>query len=175
VVERIADVGVEPWGALAPQLREYAQLVEGVSGILILIMALFAGFGVLNSMMMAVFERTREFGMLNALGTSPGLILCSLVTEALLLCAFGLAGGFALGAGVTQHMIARGWDLTRWTGELSMLGTRLDPVWRAVWQWEQIGWAAAGLTVATAIAVLIPAVRILRLRPVEAMAAPTEV
>jgi ABC-type lipoprotein release transport system permease subunit len=162
------------WGELAPQLRDYMAMSEGASGVIILVVALFAAFGVLNSMMMAVFERTREFGMLHAIGTRPALILLSLLTEAMLLAALGLAAGLAAGALVMRDMIGRGWDLTRWTGEMAVLGTRLDPVWRGVWQWDQVGWAAAGLAVAALIAVLIPASRILRLDPVAAMSAPTE-
>jgi ABC-type lipoprotein release transport system permease subunit len=162
------------WGELAPQLRDYIALSEGGATFMILIVALFAAFGVLNSMMMAVFERTREFGMLHALGIRPGLIVLSLLAEALLLGALGLAAGFAAGALVMRDLITRGWDLTRWTGELAMLDTRLDPVWRGVWQWDLVAWAGLGLATATLLAVLMPAARILRLNPVEAMAAPTE-
>ena len=147
---------------------------DGAGGVVILIVALFAAFGVLNSMMMAVFERTREFGVLNAIGTQPWLFVLSLLVEAVLLAAVGLALGLAAGAMVMRDMVTRGWDLTRWTGELTMMGARLDPVWRGLWQWDQVAWAATGLLAATLIAVLVAAGRLLRLDPVQAMAAPTE-
>jgi ABC-type lipoprotein release transport system permease subunit len=161
------------WGELAPQIRDYLAVSEGANRFVILIVALFAAFGVMNSMMMAVHERTREFGMLNAVGTQPFLILIALVVEAMLLAAIGLAAGLAIG-GIVYDSLRAGWDMTRWLGELEFAGTRIDPVWRGVWQWGQVAASAAGLAAAALIAVLIPAQRILRLDPVQAMAAPTE-
>jgi putative ABC transport system permease protein len=169
-----ADARARAWGELAPQLRDYLAVSEGANRFMIFVVALFAAFGVMNSMMMAVYERTREFGMLNAVGTPPGLILVSLLAEAVLLAAVGLAAGLAVGAGVMRGMIRDGWDLSRWAGELEFAATRIDPVWRGAWQWDQVGWSALGLALATLIAVLIPAAKVLRLDPVEAMAAPTE-
>ncbi len=169
-----ATTHVRAWGELSPQLRDYISVNEGLGGFLILIVAVFAAFGVMNSMLMAVFERTREFGTLNAIGTQPSLLLVSLLVEALLIAALGLLIGFGLGVAVMTNLIHSGWDLTRFTGELSLLDTRLDPVLRGAWVWADVAQAAIGLLIAALVASLIAAVRILRLDPVEAMSAPTE-
>lgn len=174
--ERLHAEGVtaRSWGDLAPQLRDYLSLSEGAGGFVIGLVALFAALGVLNTMMMAVFERTREFGMLSAMGMKPSLILRSLVVESLLLAVLGLAVGLAAGSAALYHMSVYGWDLSRWTGELALMDTRIDPVLRGVWIWDDIGKAAIGLLLAALIACLVPARRLLRLDPVEAMAAPAE-
>lgn len=168
------DARARPWGELAPQLRDYLNLSAGAGGFVIGLVALFAALGVLNTMMMAIFERTREFGMLSAMGMSPSLIFQSLLLESLFLAVFGLAAGLAVGSGALYHMSEFGWDLTRWTGELALMDTRIDPILRGVWVWGDIGKAAIGLLLATLIACLAPARRLFRLDPVEAMAAPAE-
>jgi putative ABC transport system permease protein len=165
---------VRSWGELSPQLRDYIAMSQGVGGFLILIVAVFAAFGVVNSMLMAVFERTREFGTLNAIGTRPTLLLGSLLVESALLAGFGLALGLALGVVVMHDLIHNGWDLSRITGELSLMETRLDPLLRGAWVWGDVSRSAAGLLFATLVAALIAGGRILRLDPVEAMSAPTE-
>lgn len=167
-------VEARSWGDLAPQLRDYLALSEGSATFVIALVALFAALGVLNTMMMAIFERTREFGILNAIGMKPGLLLRSLLAESLFLALMGLALGLATGSIFLQHMSVHGWDLSAWTGELSLMDARVDPILRGVWVWDQIAWAAAGLAISTLLAALIPGRRVFTLDPVEAMAAPTE-
>lgn len=72
------------------------------------------------------------------------------------------------------YLTTRGLDLTRWTGELSMLGTRMDPVLKAVWGWDYVLWSAVGLLASTLLAAFFPALRAARLDPVETLAAPVE-
>ena len=55
-----------------------------------------------------------------------------------------------------------------------MMDTRLDPVLRATWVWDEFGRAALGLMVAVLLATLVPAWRASRMNPVEALQAPTE-
>lgn len=162
------------WGDLSPQLKDYVSLTEGMNGLVIFLVALFAGFGVLNTMMMAVFERTREIGMLQALGTGPSVIVTSILAESIILAAVGTAAGFGLGALLMRFLVERGIDLSRWVGELSMIGTRFDPVLHGAWAVRPIGYAAAGLVAAAAVAALIPARRAVRMNPVVALTAPTE-
>ena len=162
------------WGDLLPQLKEYVGLAEGMGWFLISLIGVFAALGVLNTMMMAVFERTREIGMLHSLGMSPASILMTLLAESLFLGVLGLTAGLAGGAALVHYLVSEGLDLTRWMGELSMMDTRLDPVLRATWVWDEFGRAALGLMVAVLLATLVPAWRASRMNPVEALQAPTE-
>ncbi len=162
------------WGDLSPQLKDYVSLTEGMNGLVIFLVALFAGFGVLNTMMMAVFERTREIGMLQALGTRPFVIVTSILAESITLAAVGTGAGFGFGALLMRVLVVRGIDLSRWVGELSMVGTRFDPVLHGAWAGRPIAFAAVGLVVAAAVAALVPARRAVRMNPVVALTAPTE-
>jgi ABC-type lipoprotein release transport system permease subunit len=168
------DTTARSWGTLSPQLREYLGLAGGANAFIIFIVALFSALGVLNTMMMAVFERTREFGMLTAMGMRPGTLLSSVLLESLFLACLGLAAGFAAGAAVMLHFTTRGWDLSRWMGEMTMMNTRVDPVIHGVWVWDQVLWAAIGLTMATLVAAFLPARRSVAIQPVQALNAPAE-
>ena len=164
----------QSWGDLLPQLKDYVQLADGVVWFLISLIAVFAALGVLNTMMMAVFERTREVGTLNSLGMKPFRILSMFLVESFFLALLGLGVGFMVGAVLMYYLSTHGLDLTRWMGEVSMLDTRLDPVLKAVWVWDQFLWSALGLMLAVLLATYIPARRASRMNPVEALRAPTE-
>jgi ABC-type lipoprotein release transport system permease subunit len=162
------------WGELSPQLQDYLKLSESTNGFMIFLVALFAAFGVLNTTMMAVFERTREIGMLGSLGMRPVLILLTILLESLFLALLGLAAGFGIGALIMSYLTSHGCDLSPWVGEVSMLGTRMDPILKGAWAWDQVVWAAAGLIGATLLAAFLPARRVAWMQLVTALTAPTE-
>jgi ABC-type lipoprotein release transport system permease subunit len=163
----------QSWGDLAPQLRDYLKLASSSNAMMIFFVALFSAFGVLNTTMMAVFERTREIGMLSALGMRPLLILATILLENVFIALLGLAGGFGSGVAIMSYLTTHGWDLSPWIGEVSMLGARMDPVLRASWVWDQVLWAALGLAAATLLASFLPARRVAWMQPVAALTAPT--
>jgi maltooligosyltrehalose trehalohydrolase len=165
----------QSWGQLAPQLKDYVGLSESLDGFLIFLVAFFSSLGVLNTMMMAVFERTHEIGMLGALGTRPIVIVTSIVLESLSLASLGLTAGFGLGTLLMLYLTRRGLDLSHWIGELSILGARMDPVLKGSWAWNQVLWSALALGAASLIAALIPARKAAWMKPVEALQAPTAV
>ncbi len=169
-----AESEAKDWGALAPQLRDYLNLFDSFYGFIIGFVALFAALGVLNTMMMAVFERTREVGVVSALGMPPSRVVTTLLIEAWFLTLLGLVLGLGLSLALMQPLSTHGLDLSRWTGELSMLNTRMDPVLRFKWVWNNVLWSSAGLLLANLLATLIPAFRTIRMDPVEALAAPVE-
>ena len=70
-------VRVMAWPELAPELANYVQFNHGVTVVLFFIFFLVAVIGVMNTMLMAVFERTREFGMLMAVGMRPAQVIRS--------------------------------------------------------------------------------------------------
>jgi len=169
-----ADTVAQSWGELAPQLRDYVNLAQGMYGFIIVLIGLFTATGVLNTMMMAVFERSREIGLVAALGMRPLLIVSSILLESLFLGVLGLIVGFGFGAWGMSYLTTQGLDLSRWMGELSMLGTRMDPILKASWGWDYVLWSALGLLLATFFAALFPAVKAARLNPVQALSAPVE-
>ncbi len=160
----------ESWERLARQLVDYLRLLRGWNWVLIVIVGTFAAFGVLNTMLMAVFERTHEMGMLAAVGLRPSRILAMVLAECLCLAAVGLAAGFGLGAAGMAYFVWHGWNLSRWTTGLTIAGTLLDPVLRGVMTWKSTPSIALILAAIMLLAGLLPALRAARMKPVEALA-----
>ena len=157
------------WGDLAPQLRDYVGLVDSFYGFLIGFISFFAALGILSTMLMAVFERTREFGMVGALGMTPRQILMTVLVETLVLVSLGIGLGLLVASLVMQPLSTHGIDLSRWMSELTMMNTRLDPVMRFGWDGKHVIWSVIGMVIAALLASLIPARKISRMDPVLAL------
>lgn len=164
-----AGAEAQSWGDLIPYLRDYLQLFDGMYGFLIGLVALFAALGILNTMLMVVFERTREIGMLAAMGLVPAQIVAAIVVETLVLVALGIGVGLAASAILMQPLSTSGLDLSRWMGEMALMNTRMDPVIFLKWRWDHLFWSIVGLSLGALAAAVIPAFRAARLDPVEAL------
>jgi ABC-type lipoprotein release transport system permease subunit len=178
VAQAIASAGtlpggaqVESWETLVPALRDYRRLIRAWGWVMVGIVGVFAGFGVLNTMLMAVFERTHELGVLASLGLRPPLLLAMVLAECVSLAVVGIAAGVAVGAAGMAYFVVHGWDLTRWAEGLTISGVLIDPVLRGVWTWRSVPTVAASLAVILLLAGVVPALRAARLRPVAALAA----
>jgi len=78
--------------------------------------------GILNTIMMSIFERVREFGVMMALGTKPRQILKLVMQEAVLLGVTGILIGSGLGASLTSYFAREGIDLSSWAQGAAALG-----------------------------------------------------
>jgi ABC-type lipoprotein release transport system permease subunit len=91
------------YGELLPMLRT----IEQVSGNIVLFAAVFiyglVGLGILNTMLMSVLERTREFGVLRAIGTRPGRVVAQVLGESFWIGTLGAALGLCAGLALTWY------------------------------------------------------------------------
>jgi len=99
-------VSLLDWGALEPGLRDALTLKYVTTSLLYLTLVAVVAFIILNTLLMSVLERTREFGMLLAVGMKPRLIGRMVWLELLTLALAGCTIGLAIGAGAAlwfQH------------------------------------------------------------------------
>ena len=163
-------VGVESWATLRPEMVEYAQLSKAFQWILLFVVFGMAIFGVANTMLMATFERRYEFALLLALGATPGVIVRSVLWEAIALGALALAAGAAITFPVMVwwHLVPL--DLSWLFGDFTMLGALMRPVIRIEYPWLMTVQAAVALFLTAALAALYPAIGAARLPPADTMA-----
>jgi len=93
---------VKRWIDLDPYLGTMLNVMDGFVLIWIIVIFLALSFGLVNTLVMAVFERVREIGLMLALGMRPVYILGQIIVESLLLLAIGLAAGSALAWAAVQ-------------------------------------------------------------------------
>ena len=136
--------------SLITQFNKMSRGVKIAAFIIGIIALVVAGIGIMNIMLVAVTERTREIGIRKALGAKPRLILAQFLLEAVILCniggIFGVLAGFGLGNVMTlfSHFEAN----------------------------VPLQWAIIGLLFCTAVGVafgLLPALRASRMDPIEAL------
>ncbi|MDH3351142.1 MAG: FtsX-like permease family protein [Gammaproteobacteria bacterium] len=102
-VELIGDrAEVMRWFDIDTYLGSMLKVMDGFVFVWIIVIFLALSFGLVNTLVMAVFERVREIGLMLALGMRPVYILGQIVVESLLLLAIGLAIGSALSWAAVQ-------------------------------------------------------------------------
>jgi ABC-type antimicrobial peptide transport system permease subunit len=133
-----------------PDMQSSNAMLDGIS-----VMAILAGgLGVLNTMLMAVFERTREIGVLRALGWRRRAVLGMILRESVLLGLLGGLVGIVISFGLVYLMRMN-----------AALGSWVDPVW----DWDIFARAILLSLFLGAVGGLYPAYRATRLQPVEAL------
>ncbi|UCF95610.1 MAG: ABC transporter permease [Desulfobacterales bacterium] len=155
------------WEELMPGLRQGIEM-DLISGIIFyFILILVVAFSILNTFLMAIFERTREFGVLMAIGTRPGRLTRLLLIESLSMTAIGISTGILLGSLLTLYFQAQGIEFAGSSDLLSQYGIsgRMYPKLSLL---SALSGPLAVLGI-TFLAALYPALKIRRLRPVEAM------
>lgn len=163
---------VRTWRKLLPLVADMLNMMDASLWIFGTIFFLASGLGVLNTMLMATHERTHEFGVLKAIGTSPGRIVRDVAVEALLLGIVGTLVGAALAAAASLWLEGHGIDTRRFAGETSFAGVAFDPIWRAALGRDALVAPVAILWATCVVAALYPAILAARLDPVEAMRRP---
>jgi ABC-type lipoprotein release transport system permease subunit len=169
----LAGAEVLDWQALAPEMVSLVEVTDIVGALVLVLVFIAAAAGVANTMLMATFERTREFGMLLALGARPLRLVKLVLAESIALGLMGALVGSVVGVGLVAITHRTGIDYAALTGggpsELSFAGLR--------WSLRFYPRLAVGDVVRTVVAVLLtslvasawPAVRASRLQPVRAL------
>ena len=167
---KIAPMRVMAWPELAPELADYVQFNRGITFVLFFIFFLLAVIGIMNTMLMAVFERTRELGMLMALGMRPVQVIGLIMAEAAALAGASLVVGGAIGAPLLWYLQVHGLDLGGATGEVvTLAGVVVGHLWYGRQDFPAYGQAALGLGATALVSALYPAWRAAHFRPTEAM------
>ena len=152
---------------ISPELNLFNEQMSSSTGIITAIIMLALIFGIINTMLMAVLERTKELGMLMAIGMNKGKVFLTIVFETLLLSMIGAPIGMLLGWLTIMATNRTGIDLTSYQKGLEqfnmsgMVYPSLTP--------DTYVTVAFAVFITALLASIYPARKAVKLRPVEAM------
>ena len=160
---------VVAWTELRPEMVEYVALADTFYWVILVIVFAIALFGVANTMLMATFERRREFAVMLALGAAPRSIVLTVMCEAMAVGALSLA----LGAPIT-FLLMFWWhnappDLGWMYGDLTIMGALLTPSLRVEYNVPVWIWTGVALVLTTLLAAIYPAARAARIPPADTL------
>ncbi len=156
-----------PWTQLDGYLESMMDMQTSFNVIIMVVIFLALSFGLVNTLVMAVFERVREIGLMMALGMRPGWIMYQVLLESLILLALGLVIGNLL-ALATILPLESGIDISGVAEGLEMagMGSKLYPSLEV----SHMLMSTAVVVVLGLMASLIPAWRASRYNPIQALA-----
>ena len=166
-----ADARVLDWNELLPELKQGIRLDaiggQTMAALLIVVVAM----SVVNSFIMTVFERTREFGMLIAIGMRPNAIVGMLTIEAACVWALGAAIGIAACVAVVLPLNIVGLRLSEVVQGADEIYAQLmvPDALRPELSARALLLAPGIMLAGTLLGALIPALRVRRMHPVEAL------
>ena len=112
---------IKAWHELDAYLKYMLKMMDGFVLVWVTIIFLALSFGLVNTLIMAVFERVREIGLIQALGMRPGMIVYQIMLESLLLLLIGLSIGNLL-AVATVKPLESGLDISAVAEGMAMMG-----------------------------------------------------
>ncbi len=158
------------WMEVQPHVMAMVELDRAINRLLMIIILLVAALGVANSILMCIMERTREFGVMMAIGTSRWEFIRMAIGETVLLSLVGIGFGNGLGILVTFIFGKTGFDLAWLTSKKLMLhGAIVQTVSFPSVHWETCLLVTAIIFILSFIVSIIPARYIANLTAVQAL------
>ncbi len=161
-----ADYEVLPWLELDPYLGSMLKVMDGFVLVWMVVVFLALSFGLVNTLMMAVFERVREIGLMRALGMRPMAIVYQILMESLMLLLLGLLLGNVLAVS-TIVPLQGGIDISAVAQGMEMMGA--SSVLFPVLLMQDLVLANAVVIILGIVTSLLPAWRAAQYQPVEAL------
>ena len=163
-----SDYEVQTWEELLPILTAYLEIFDGFTFLWYLVVFVAMGFGIVNTTLMAVFERIREFGLLKALGMKPWWIIKEVLTESFFLLIIGMAIGNIMGFLSILALSGSGIDLSALAAGAEFAG--MSRVIYPAISVRDVTMANLVVFILGLLVSIYPAMKAARFTPVEALA-----
>jgi len=158
------------WKEALDELYQFTVLDRRTNNKMMFFIGLVVAMGILNTVLMSVMERMREFGVMLALGLKPGKLRAMILLEGLALGVFASAIGVAAGSAITAYLVKYGVDYSEMMGEsMEVAGVAVSSHIYAGWDVpSMVGYTSVSIALSVA-ATIYPAWKAGALQPVESM------
>jgi ABC-type lipoprotein release transport system permease subunit len=158
------------WDEAMPNLSNAIKLDYASQKFIFVVMLLIVTIGVINTLLMSVMERFREFGVMLAVGASTLRLRILVFSEAFLLGCVAMLLGSILGSLLTWYLQAVGIDLRDFIdSNLEFGGVVFDPIMRAAWDFPYMLQIAGFMLLLSLVAAIYPAIKAGRILPAVAL------
>ena len=160
-------LGVYTWDEYMADYLGYEALQVGAPNILVFILLILAFLGISNTILLAIMERTKETGMMRALGMTDGQMIMTYMLEAGFIGFIGSIAGIILGCAINYPMVVYGWDLAAMgdiLGGDGSLGFRTTSLFRSTWDIGVIVGSGIMATLLSSLIAILPTRRALKMR-----------
>lgn len=164
----LAGAEIVSWQTSFPELEQALATKGGAMNVFSVIIMVIVGIGILNLLLMAIYERTREIGILGALGLKPYQISILFVLEGVLMGVVGVAAGVVLGLLINGVLRQVGLDFAQYSGISSYMALISDKIYPA-WGVDKLLQRTLTVLIITALAALYPAREAAQREPSEAL------
>lgn len=159
---------VKTWKELMPTVAGMLASTRSLMVVIFVIIYLAIAILVLNAMLMAVFERIREFGVFKAIGGSPLRVLTLVLCESMIQIGVSIGIGLSLAVPGMWYLAEYGVNVGRVAG-VSIAGVAMQPIWKGIYTPSTVAVPVLVLAVMAFSAAFYPALKAAWIRPVEAM------
>jgi putative ABC transport system permease protein len=158
------------WRESMPELDAAVRMDDWADYVFHLVLFVIAATAIVNTILMSVMYRTREFGVLRALGLERGEVGRVVFIEGMILTAISGLVGMALGAAIVWGFFRNGLDFSAlWDMEMEAAGVVIDPVIVPRFRWNQIVQSLFFILAIGSLSSIYPAWRATRIDVAEAM------
>ena len=166
-----SDVVALTWDEVQPELASYIAMKVGGARFMEIIIAILVAAGIFNTLFVSVMERTREFGIMIAIGYSPSQLFGMVMLESLWLGAVGVVAGAIVTIGPYLYLVHTGIDVSAMMGGATteVAGVGFDPTLRVGIFPDHLMIIVVAIVIATLAAGLYPAWRAGNVVPVESI------
>jgi putative ABC transport system permease protein len=113
------------WPELMPEMVQFIVMDDVNAFIFDFILFMIVAFGILNTIHMSIFERTREFGVMLSIGTTPHQVISIVLSESIFVTILGLIGGMGLGYAVSYYFYVNPIDFSTYSNEMAVLSINM--------------------------------------------------
>ena len=157
------------WEEAMSELADAVNYDHAALKVTIAILYVIVGIGTINTLLMSVMERTREFGVIRAIGTSKKNIRKMVFSEALVLALVGVGLGITLAVLVGFYTSIHGIDFSGMFEEQGSAGVLMDPLIKSIWDISGMITFSIGMIIVSLLSSLYPAHRVMKIQPSDAM------